>query len=339
VPPRVKIYLMRQCMLQLSAILLMVCGVVRADERVDFLDYFVQSDDVRAEWTLNGTDVRAADDPDGTNVRTFVLSKFSDPRCYEVFKVTDTDIQIRYEVNRPGDEKPRDFWIRRYQEIGQPPGSGAVWIYRFVTPGGAGIVSNFHQDRWTFDDKSRSYVIDRSGAVENFTSYISCVWADEDWHGKNQSGFRIDRVLRLISEWQREGLMVEMYDYAKGKGLVAWRWLERVSTLRPMEGDATGQLFHCENGVVRVTSKGDREHSPIVLTYSGNRKIKTRQLEVISFTSHWKPELGPQWYVIYRDSTQETGLVKKHERLEHDYALPEWGPDERIGDLPRKFTE
>ena len=30
--------------------------------------------------------------------------------------------------------------------------------------------------------------------------------------------------------------MLEMYDYAKGKGLVNWRWLERVSTLRAMEG-------------------------------------------------------------------------------------------------------
>jgi hypothetical protein len=328
--------LLRTC--ALCAILLVLSAHARADERIDFLDYFLQSDDVREEWTLNGSDVRPAQDPDATNMRTFVLNKFSDPNCYEVFKVTDATLQIRYEVTRPGNEKPGEYWIRRYQEIGQPSGSGAVWINRFITPGGPGTLSNFRQDRFIFDEKSRSYVIDRAGSVEQFPSHISCVWADANWHGKNKSGFKIDRVLRLISQWQREGLMIEMYDYAKGKGLVAWRWLERVSTLRPMQGDTTGQIFHCENGYVRVQSKGDRDHPPDVFTYSPNQKSKPRRLEVIPFTSHWKPDLGPQWYAVYRDSTQEQGLVKKAERIPHDYALRECSEPSTIRDLPALYT-
>jgi hypothetical protein len=169
-------------------------------------------------------------------------------------------------------------------------------------------------------------------------SYISVVWAKEDWGTNNQTGFELDRALRLISQWQREGLMLEMYDYAKGKGLIAWRWLERVSTLTPWPGDVSGRLFKCENGCVEVADKGEAGHEPVVYQYNPQAKARGRLLEVISFTSYWKPELGAQWYVVYRDTTRETPLRKKPERVRHDFTLPEWKPGATVGDLPYHNT-
>ncbi len=302
--------------------------------QIDFLDYFLQSDDVGERWTLGGTDVRPDRDPDGTSTRTYVLNKWSTPDCYEVFKITDHQVQIRYEVVRAAGKNGTGNWIRRYREIdaeGAVP--GAVWIPRFVKPGGEGFLSRFDQDRFIFDEASHSYVKDTAGSAKDFPSYLCCVWANENWRGNNKTGFAINRVLRLISQWQREGLMLEMYDYAKGKGLVAWRWLERVSTLKPKEGDDTGKIFHCEEGFVWV-EKGSG--APKVWKWTDGKK--TADLEVIPFTSYWKPEMGEQWYVVYRDSTREGPLVKKMERVRHDFSLPEWiiKPGATIADLPKE---
>jgi hypothetical protein len=300
---------------------------------VDFLEYFLQSDDVDERWTIRGTDVRRARDPDGTSARTVILNKWSNPNCYEVFKITDAQIQIRYEVVRMGRSSGKDNWIRRYQEIDGPaPGErpGAVWMSRWVVPGAPGIVSRFRQHRWVFDENQRQYVIDPAGSAERIEVYASCVWADVTWPLGNETGFRIDRVLRLISQWQRDGLMVEMYDYARGKGLVGWRWLERISTLKPLKDDPTGKIFHCEEGLVYVEQQRGAK-PPRVWRYDG--AARSRELQVVPFQSHWKPELGKQWYVVYRDLSREQKLTKKFERVEHDFSLPEWGPGKTIADL------
>ena len=304
---------------------------------IDFLDYFLQSDDVGEKWTINGTDVRPAKDPDGTNMRSFVLNKWSDPNCYEVFKVTDNEVQIRYEVVRTGGRTGKENWIRRYGEIdGEGPVPGALWMTRWITPGGPGIVSRFRQDRWVFDESKRQYVIDPAGSVDCFESYISCLWADVRWPKGNETGFRIDRVLRLISQWQREGLMIEMYDYAKGKGLVGWRWLERVSTLKPMSGDSSGNVFHCEEGFVWI-ERADAA-KPRAWQYDPMKHHKGAELEVIEFESHWKPDMGKQWYVVYRDLSREKKLSKKMERVPHDFSLPEWQEGKTIADLQGLYT-
>jgi hypothetical protein len=307
---------------------------------VDFLDYFLQRDDVKDAWTLGGTDVRPDRDPDGGDARTFVLNKFSSAGCYEVYKVTGDQVQIRYEVMRAGNKPPGDSWVRRFEGIdahGAAP--GAIWCNRHIHVGGEPVLFRWRQDHLVFDAATQSYVVNHAGCSPELSSYVSFVWAMDDWR-HNRSGMRINPVLRLISEWQHEGLMVEMYDYAKGKGPVAWRWLERVSTLRPMEGDRSGKMFHCENGYVYVASPGDGAHEPAVFMYDPKHERKGRRLEVVKFTSRWKPELGPQWYVIDRDSVHESALKKREERIAHDFSLPEWKGKSgaTIADLPYVFT-
>jgi hypothetical protein len=307
-----------------------------SDAPIDLLDYLMQKDDVRNEWTIGGTDVYADKDPDGAGVQTFVLNKFSDANVYEVFKVTETQIQLRYEVMRAGGKKGDDNWIRRFEEVdGEGAAPGCVWVKRFMKPG-EGFLSTFRQDRFIFNQKTRQYEIDRDGSVEKQQTWASINWADNEWGDHNKTGFQLNPAIRLTSEWQREGLMLELYDYAKGKGLVAWRWLERINSLRPLEGDTTGTIFHCENGYVLVMPRDDPQ--PTVFAYDLKNRKQGRPLEVVQFTSHWKPELGPQWYVVYRDSTKEQPLKKKRERIEHSFELPEWGAGKTLSDLPYLFT-
>jgi hypothetical protein len=318
--------------------LLISCRLLAGTTPIDMLDYILQKDDTRNAWTIGGTDVYPDNDPDGANAKTFVLSKFSNANVYEVFKVTDSQIQLRYEVMRAGGKKGDDNWIRRFEEIdGEGAAPGQVWMKRFMKPG-EGLMSTFRQDRLIFDPAKRAYVIDKSGSVEKMQIYSSIEWAKDDWGDRNRTGFELNPVVRLISQWQRDGLMLELYDYAKGKGLVAWRWLERVDSLRPAEGDKTGNVFHCENGYVWIESRGDVQHEPAVYQYDLAQSKKGRSLEVVKFTSHWKPDLGPRWYVVFRDSTKEHLLEKKNERIEHSFALPEWGAGKTLRDLPYLFT-
>ena len=86
------------------------------------MDYFLQKDDVDQSWTLNGHDVRPDDDPDGTDAITYIGNKWSNPNCYEVFKVTPDELQLRYEVVRSDPITGHGNWIRRYQEIGDGHG-------------------------------------------------------------------------------------------------------------------------------------------------------------------------------------------------------------------------
>jgi hypothetical protein len=326
---------------RLFPILLIVsfsCHAARAEKKIDLLDYILQKDDPHNQWTIGGTDVYADKDPDGTPAQTFILNKFSNANVYEVFKVTDTQIQLRFEVMRAGGTKGDDNWIRRFEEVhGEGAAPGCVWMKRFMKPGD-GFLSTFRQDRFAFNQKSREYEIDRGGSVEQQQTYASINWATNNWADNNKTGSELDPAIRLTSEWQREGLMLERYDYAKGKGLIAWRWLERIDSLRPAEGDTTGHTFHCENGYVWRELAGDANSPPVIYQFNLATSKKGRRLEVVKFASHWKPELGERWYVVYRDSTKEHALVKKLERIEHSFKLPEWGPQKRLPDLPYLYT-
>jgi hypothetical protein len=131
--------------------------------------------------------------------------------------------------------------------------------------------------------------------------------------------------------------MLEMYDYAKGKGLVGWRWLERVSTLKRLDTDTSGTIFHCEEGLVYVERAAAEGGKPRVWKYQAGKK--GRELEVVAFQSHWNPEMGKQWYVVYRDLSREKRLTKTMERIEHSFALPEWGAGKTIADLPGLYTK
>jgi hypothetical protein len=310
------------------------CAANPTKQPVDFLDYFLQTDDAGDQWTLGGFDVRESADPDGGGARTLVLNKQSDPNCYEVYKVTDHQVQLRYEVVRYPDNQNEQTWIRRYREQeGEGKIPGALWCERFVTPGAKGVLSRFSQDRFLFDHKKGEYVFDPEGSKEEMATYLSCTWAHETWGANNRSGFKLGPLLRLTSEWQHEGMVVETYDYAKGKGLVNWRWLERISTLKPMEGDGSGNVFHCEEGLAFIQKNNGK---PLAWKWNASTKRKGRSLDVVPFKSYWKPELRDQWYVVYRDLSKEGKLVKKMERLEIDFHLPEWKakPGATIADLP-----
>lgn len=305
---------------------------------IDVLNYFLQSDDLHQNWTLGGWDVQPAIDPDGTNTRTIILNKFSQPGIYEVYKVTPTELQCRYEVMRQDPAGSAENWIRRFQEKGPGHGKypGALWMPRYVIPGKTHFVSHANMDRYIFDPKTHAYVFDAAHSSDHTVSYNTVVWANDDWGANNQTGFKLNPVLRLISQWQDQGQIFECYDYSRGKGIVNWQWLQRLSTLRPIPGDSTGKLFNCENGAVYVESRGDKSHKPVVFQYNLATHSRGRLLEAILFTSYWKPKLGPQWYVIYRDLAHEAPLKKKHERMKIDYSLPEWTskPGATIADLP-----
>src|SRR6476661_3848216 len=105
----------------------------RPDGTIDVLDYFLQSDDKRDEWTIGGTDVRDDRDPDGSDARTLILNKSSSPDSFEVYHVTPTDIRLRYEVVRWAGKRGTDNWIRRFEELDQDGALGAAWCKRFVT--------------------------------------------------------------------------------------------------------------------------------------------------------------------------------------------------------------
>jgi hypothetical protein len=328
----------RSVNITLGAMLILSSTGCTTRKSIDPLDYMLQSDDKRNAWTLGGWDVRGDRDPEGTAVRTFILNKESNPKTYEVYHVTDSQIQIRFEVMRSGDLNPAGHWIRRFEEIGGGEGSapGAIWMKRSMIPGAGGFISKFRQDKFYFDAATHGYVFDASGSADELESYISTDWATLTWGKNNQTGFNLNRVLRMTSQWQREGMIFETYDYARGKGLVNWRWCERVSTLTPMEGDTSGKIFHCEEGFVQLIAPSDASHPPVLRQYDPATHSPGRALEVIPFASHWRPELGPQWYVVYRNLSKERPLEKVDERIPHDFSLPEWQskPNATVADLP-----
>src|SRR5438477_8824505 len=141
-------------------LLMQSLGCARGAKTVDFLDYFLQKDDTRQRWTLGGTEVLPAEDPDGTDTPTFLMNKWSSATCFEVYKVAGDQVQLRYEVVRSNDPKNREFWIRRFEEVdGQGAAPGAVWCKRYVMPGSEGFLSQFRQDHFVLDEKGGAYVL------------------------------------------------------------------------------------------------------------------------------------------------------------------------------------
>ena len=222
-----------------------------------------------------------------------------------------------------------------------PPTAGMLLMPREVTPGTANFTSaQAAVDRYAFDPDIRAYTIKPSESSQEAISYNSVVWSSDPWHANNRTGFPIDSVIRLISQWQHDGQIYETYDYAKGLGLINWQWMERISTLVPLTGDKTGKLFNCENGADYLQSPGNKTHPPSVFQYDVKGQRIGTALPVILFTSHWKSELGPQWYVIYRDLSREGVLEKKSEVLSDSFKLPEWYTrhNATIADLPGFYT-
>ncbi|HZZ44642.1 MAG TPA: hypothetical protein VFE58_17030 [Tepidisphaeraceae bacterium] len=305
---------------------------------IDMRDYFLQSDDNQNAWTLGGTDVRESPDPDSPSSRAIILNKYSSPDCYEVYHITPTDIRLRYEVFRPGTHHNADNWIRRYQSTDPSGDQGSIWCPRFVTPGQPGILTHFHQDLLTFNPQTHSYSIDPTGSVNDQQIYLSIVPSSLDWGKNNQSSFDLTDSVRLISQWQHEGKIIETYDYARGKGLIAWRWLERFSTLTPLPDHPN--IFYCEEGFVRITSPGDQSTPPTVLRYNPATKQSGPPFQVVPFTSYWQPALGNQWYIVYRDTSREFPLRRRAEQIKHNFTLPEWTakPGATIKDLPYLFV-
>lgn len=305
--------------------------------QVDVLEYFLQTDDVNNDWTLGGTDVQDGVDPDGTDAKTFILSKFNSSYFYEVFKLQGDELQIRYEVFRKGGKDGTGSWIRRFEEIGGAGKTlGSIWCRRYITPGAEGVFTRFRQDRYIFNEQTHSYELDPAGSVAYFPNYVRFEWAVEKWGRNNKSGFRIGKVLRMVSEWQREGNAIEMYDYAKGKGMVGWRWLERLSTLPRVQDDKTGRLFHCLDGIVEALPGSTDGEPPSVYRHDATSGRRGAKLDAVKLTSVWRKGLGPQWYVVYRDSTKEQPLEKRELRIPQDFSLPEWTsrPGATIRDLP-----
>src|SRR4051812_5523613 len=135
-------------------------GCARQPKSIDFLDYLLQKDDTRQRWTLGSIEVLPATDPDGTSTQTFVMNKWSNPTCFEVYKVTANQVQLRYEVVRSDDPKHKEFWVRRFEEVaGEGPAPGALWCKRFITPGESGLLSRFRQDHFILDEKTSSYLL------------------------------------------------------------------------------------------------------------------------------------------------------------------------------------
>ncbi|MGD1083830.1 MAG: SHOCT domain-containing protein, partial [Verrucomicrobiota bacterium] len=304
---------------------------------VDTLDYILQEDDTDDSWTLFDSDVRVDRDPDGTATPTFILNKWMNSRAYEVYKVTAREIQLRYEAQAPETNVIR---VRRFEGIGaQGEAPGVVCFQRIMTPGGPGFFSSFRQDQFVLDRKTGIGKVGKDGGFPSSKTYVSITWVTNKQGEK--SLFEGNPVIRRIDEWHMQGAVFEAYDYAYRNGPVGWHWYERVSTLPPKEGDPTKQVFHCENGYVFVASKGSATKAPEVYQYDPQTKTKIKPLRVILFKSHQTPELGEQWYVIYRDTGDDYGsLQKKPGHAAHDFTIPEWKekPGATIADIPCLYT-
>jgi hypothetical protein len=314
-----------------------------AEKHIDVLDYFLPGTNVTSHYTIGGFNVHTCPDPDNAGMKSLILHKGSSVSNYEVYQITPTQLLLRYEVVRPKRKGSRENWIRRYHELGDgfARTAGLLWMPRDITPGKTNFTSRAAVDRYAFNPNIRAYTIRPSESSQEAISFNSIVWSSDPWHSNNRTGLPIDSVIRLISQWQHDGQIYETYDYAKGLGLINWQWMERISTLTRLSGDKTGKLFNCENGAVYLQSAGDKTHPPSIFQYDVKKRLIGSALPVIPFTSHWKPNLGPQWYVIYRDLSREGLLEKKSEVLSDSFKLPEWytRPNATIAHLPPLYTK
>ena len=297
-----------------------------AVDSIDTLDYFLQSSDTLQQWAWGGHDIRPCQDPDKGGARTYIQNKFNKSDTFEIFKITDTEIQIRYEILK------RNYG-RRFEENGRQSGSGYVWMQRFMIPGGEGFLSSHCIDSSNFVNDSYQWV--SGSSPSNVSMYNSVDWAIVNWTYGTDLGFSSATVLRLTQEWQTQGHIFENYDYIFGKGIINWRWLENFNNyvlLHPYNQSAG--IYRCENGYLYVQSYGSETLPPILFKCDANG-ITGRQLEVITFKSYWLA--AAEWFVVYRDLSKESKLAQTAP-VAIDMELPEWGQMKTIYDLPYIHT-
>ena len=322
--------------------LMILCPVAFAGDsaapagRVDMLDFFLQTDDTANTWTLQGFDIKRAADPEGQDAVTYVGNKFSDTGAYEVFHASEKWIYNRYELARYYGAAGTGNWIRRFNEVGKHRSAlGALWCPRYVTPGEPGFLSHHAIDRFVFDNDNRKYVFDRDGSTTNSVNFISVVTATPPPNLAPDVKIEPADMIRIVQEWHPLGLIVEMYDYAKGKGIVAWRWTERLEWIMRSKRDPSGNFYRSEYGALLVVSDGDEEHKPEVYEYDPETGQRGKRLEAFLIKSHWLPDSPASWYVVTHDTFAQP-VDYKQENIPVDYTLPEWTskPGASLIDLP-----
>jgi hypothetical protein len=325
----------------LVTILLSVLGAVgtpaeKKEAAIDTADYFLQ-DDPDNRWRLDRRDIVKAGDPEGTKRRTVIMGKHGSADSYEVFYVTDKEIQLRYEVHK----RKR---IRRFQEIG--PGrekttDGYVWLKRRLVPGGKGWLTRIVHDDFLYNREKGKFVYDKSPG--NFI-HRSVDWAVIDWGLRNRTGLKLNKVLRVTSEWQPEGKVIEQYDYAKGVGLVNWRWLESIEFMKgkpPVKTVKSAPVVAASSRHVLIEDPGKGDKAPVAHSYNLASNKKGRRLDTVKWENYWirkkhgrLPASASGWYVVVRDLSQEHALRKVTTTLNYDYFLKSGEKGPTIADLP-----
>lgn len=174
-----------------------------------------------------------AGESDGNKI--VVNSKFNQLNNFEIFVVTPSAILIRYEVSPEiygGDQNA----VRRFRDIPVRPedirgatalpvngDNGAMWFKRIVTKAEIGktFVSAQAIDHTVYTHP------DTLGALSG--SY----WPMYNWFEFTQNTLHLpfvnsgESILRLYSQWS--SCSTEVYEYAAGVGMTAWRALESSS--------------------------------------------------------------------------------------------------------------
>lgn len=303
------------------------------ENAIDTLEYFLQDDPENA-WRME-VDMMKAKDPDDFGRLTYVLGKFGSANHFEVYIITATEIQIRYEVYKTG-------MIRRFEETRNPgKGEGYIWMRRYMVPGGEGFITRYNTDHFEYSPALGTY---QWKEVGEGVQYISADWANIEWSGNNKTGHDLDSVLRITAEWHDLGYIIEQYDYAKGFGLVNWRWLDSIDFLQhdsnKVAGDSTGRVRSAAGGYLYayVEDLGSEDREPVVYQYNLNTGEKGRRFEVIKWKNHWRSDEEFIWYVVTRDLSKEKPLTISYNVVEYDYYIPPGSTEMTIADLPYKRT-
>lgn len=304
-----------------------------SEDAIDTLEYFLQDDPENA-WRLE-VDMIKAEDPDGFGRLTYIQGKFGSPNHFEVYIITATEIQIRYEVYKTG-------MIRRFEETRlKGKGEGYIWMRRYMVPGGEGFLTRLDTDHFEFNHLTQEY---EWQDVAESAQYISAAWANIEWDSNNQTDLNLDRVLRITAEWHGEGYIMEQYDYAKGAGLVNWRWLDSIEFIQHdsnrVSQDSTGRIRKVAAGYLYayVEDYGTQEREPVVYEYNLISGEKGRRFDVVKWNSYWRPEKESTWYVVTRDLSKEQVIKKHTNTVQYDYHIPAGSKKMTIADLPYKKT-
>ncbi len=287
-------------------------------------DYFIRNDIFKTE------------DPDGLGRTSYFNGKFGNPQCYEIFIVTKEDINIRY-------EKHMD-WFRRYEERSpEYKGKclGNIWLKRYMTPGYKnGFITNTKQDYFKFNEAEQKWIYQERPVSKQ---YVSIDIVDVDYGKYNQTDYPINKVMRRTDEWQTEGKIFEQYDYAKGLGLVNWRWIDRIDLIKKhhVEKLADGDLYKCGYdgyNLCFIPTHNNAKDLKEVYSWNDRDKVKGRPLELIRFKSHWSKDNKNRVYVISTDLSKERILkLKKKTRGYHQY-LDHGDTRQQLSDMPYHKT-